>query len=258
MVLADKTDKPNQLDNDSVSGLMIGNNHTFRVNMPKTAIRNAATVIMLRDAATDPRVLMGQRGASAAFMPNKFVFPGGALDASDRDIPLDAGLDEACMARLRDCADPSLAEPLILAAIREVWEETGLLIGTPDDRARALAPDQPADWRSFFERGVLPSGEGMRFVFRAITPPGRPRRFDARFFVVDADRVAGDKDDFSSACEELSHLQWISLSDVRAFDLPFITEVALAEVEADLRKPDRNARVPFFFNEEGRSNFLRL
>ena len=47
----------------------------------KTAIRNAATVILLRDRLENPRVLMGQRGANAAFMPNKFVFPGGAVDA---------------------------------------------------------------------------------------------------------------------------------------------------------------------------------
>jgi len=226
--------------------------------MPKSAIRNAATVIMLRDAATDPKVLMGQRGAGAAFMPNKFVFPGGALDPADHGVKLAATLSDTCMARLSASADPALAEPLILAAIREVWEETGLLVGVPDDKARTLAPQQPKDWQSFFERGILPSGEGMRFVFRAITPPGRPRRFDARFFVVDADRIVGDKDDFSSASDELSHLQWIPLSDVRKFDLPFITEVALAEVQADLKKPGRDARVPFFFNEEGRSNFLRL
>ena len=98
----------------------------------------------------------------------------------------------------------------------------------------------------------------MRFVFRAITPPGRTRRFDARFFMVDADRVIGDIDDFSQASDELSLLQWIPLSEARSFDLPFITEVVLAEVEADLQEPAENKRVPFFYNEEGRSFFARL
>lgn len=226
--------------------------------MNKSDIRNAATVVLLRDKDTTPKVLMGQRGHSAAFMPSKFVFPGGALDETDREVPLSKALSETCMSRLRLHSDPDLAEPLILAAIREVWEETGLLLGSPDPTAQARADDVPEDWREFFRHGLIPSGEGMRFVFRAVTPPGRPRRFDARFFLVDAERVASDLDDFSQACEELSHLQWIPLAEARDFDLPFITEVVLAEIEADLKDPNRNAHIPYFYNEDGRSNFLRL
>lgn len=226
--------------------------------MDKTQIRNAATVIVLRDKATAPKVLMGQRGHNAAFMPSKFVFPGGALDPADRQVRLASPLSDRCMARLRQDADPDLAEPLVLTALREMWEETGLLLGHPDEAAKGRAADMPEDWRSYFQHGVLPSGEGMRFVFRAITPPGRPRRFDARFFLVDADRIVSDLDDFSQAADELSLLQWIPLDQARSFDLPFITEVVLAEVEADLKEPDRDAKVPFFYNEEGRSFFARL
>lgn len=224
--------------------------------MSPPEIRNAATVIVLRDAATTPRVLMGQRGQSAVFMPNKFVFPGGALDGTDADVPLAEPLRDTCMARLKAQADATLAAPLVAAAIRELWEETGLLLGAVDD----AAPEQdvPADWQSYFAHGLRPSGEGMRFVFRAITPPGRTRRFDARFFLVDADRIVNDLDDFTEASEELSLLQWIPLSDARSFDLPFITEVVLAEIEADIREPGRNAGVPFFYNDEGRSFFSRL
>ncbi len=235
-----------------------GDAKTERATMNKSALRNAATVILLRDAPDAPRILMGQRGASAAFMPNKFVFPGGALDLDDARVSLAAPLHKQCMDRLRAEADPDLAEPLILAAIREIWEETGLLLGEADPKAADIAATMPPDWRSFFARGVWPSGAGMRFVFRAVTPPGRPRRFDARFFVVDADRLVGNLDDFSDACDELSHLQWIALKDARSFDLPFITEVVLAELEADLAEPGRNARVPYFFNAQGRSNFHRL
>ena len=56
--------------------------------LDKTGLRDAATVIVLRDRDTRPRVLMGQRGAKAAFMPNKFVFPGGAVDAEGAEVPL--------------------------------------------------------------------------------------------------------------------------------------------------------------------------
>jgi len=226
--------------------------------MDKTAIRHAATVILLRDAKTKPRILMGQRGKSAAFMPNKFVFPGGALDPVDSDVVLAHSLSDLCMTRLAKETDPALVTPLILAAIREVWEETGLLLGEPSDTARAQADKVPTDWTTFYAQGVEPSGEGMKFVFRAVTPPGRPRRFDARFFLVDAEQIIGDLDDFTHATDELSHLQWIPLSEAREFDLPFITEVVLAEIEADLENPDRNASIPFFYNEDERSMFSRL
>ena len=95
-------------------------------------------------------------------------------------------------------------------------------------------------------------------MFRALTPPGRPRRFDARFFLVDASHIQGDPDDFTHAQDELSHLQWIPLSRARSFDLPFITEVVLAEVEARVSDPAPPASVPFFRNNDESSLFLRL
>jgi len=95
-------------------------------------------------------------------------------------------------------------------------------------------------------------------VFRAITPPGRPRRFDARFFMVDAAQLRTDIDDFTAASDELSHLQWIALNEVRAFDLPFITEVVLAEVTARIKDTGPPKSVPFFRNDDEESLFLRL
>ena len=88
----------------------------------------------------------------------------------------------------------------------------------------------------------------MSFVFRAITPPGRPRRFDARFFLIQAEELQTNLDDFSMASDELSHLQWIPLKDTKNFDLPFITQVVLAEITGNLTKSGPPARVPFFQN----------
>lgn len=220
----------------------------------KTAIRDAATVIVLRDRQTRPRVLMGQRGANAAFMPNKFVFPGGAVDPEDAQVPFSDPLTSLCASRLRDDAATDQAEALAAAAIRELWEETGQILGTSG--AWPVAP--PTDWRAFAERGLLPNAAPLQFVFRAITPPGRPRRFDARFFLLDADTLSTDPDDFSAASDELAHLQWIALDDVRTFDLPFITEVVLAEVAARATDPHPPASVPFFRNDDEESLFLRL
>lgn len=197
---------------------------------------------------------MGQRGAKAAFMPNKFVFPGGAVDASDASVALHAPLPDVCSQRLREDSQSDIANALAAAAIRELWEETGLILG-----ARGAWPAQPpADWQHFAGTGHVPDASALQFVFRAITPPGRPRRFDARFFVVDAESIANDLDDFSAASEELSHLQWVPLEEVRGFDMPFITEVVLAEVEARLTDPAPPDSIPFFRNDDETSLFLRL
>lgn len=224
------------------------------MTIDKTKIRNAATVIVLRDRHVDPHILMGQRGAKAAFMPNKFVFPGGAVDATDAQVPLAAPVNALCHGRLCDDAEPTLAHAIAVAAIRELWEETGLVLG----RKGAWKGDVPSDWQSFAATGHLPDASALQFVFRALTPPGRPRRFDARFFLVDADDIASDPDDFDAACDELSHLQWVPLSRARSFDMPFITEVVLAEVAARARDTSPPASVPFFKNNDEESLFLRL
>ncbi|MEL7212765.1 MAG: NUDIX hydrolase [Pseudomonadota bacterium] len=220
--------------------------------MDKSAVRDAATVIVLRDAATRPAVLMGQRGATAAFMPNKFVFPGGAVDGGDGDIPFAHALNPVCAERLTD-QSMTPVPALAAAAIRELWEETGLIFGTP-----GAWPDAPPDWQSFAAQGMRPDASALKFVFRAITPPGRPRRFDARFFLADASALQGDPDNFTHACDELSHLQWVPLDQARSFDLPFITEVVLAEITGLLPSLDAPASVPFFKNDDEESLFLRL
>ena len=215
----------------------------------KTRIRPAATVILLRQGAEGAEVLMGLRGAGAAFMPSKFVFPGGAVDAADAGVPLAALPDETCRRRL-DAAAPG-ARALAAAAIRELWEETGLPLGTPGHW------QPPEGWEGFAARGLVPDASGLRFVFRAITPPGRPRRFDARFFLADADQLRGDAEDFSAASDELSHLSWLPLAEARRLDLPFITEVVLAEISA-LTRGDTGAGVPFFDNSGPVPTFRRL
>jgi len=222
--------------------------------MDKTAIRHAATVILIRRDQPEARILIGQRGKNAAFMPSKFVFPGGALDPEDAGIELAGDLSGACLTRLQAQTDPALAEPLLAAAVREVWEETGLRLA----RSGMAPKNPPASWLGFFDGKFVPSATGFEFIFRAITPPGRPRRFDARFFLVDAENLVDDPDDFSAASDELSHLQWVNLSKMRDFDLPFITEVVLAEVQALLKSGGNVQSVPFFYHGVSNSEFIRL
>ncbi|MEO1611394.1 MAG: DNA mismatch repair protein MutT [Pseudomonadota bacterium] len=216
--------------------------------------RHAATLVLIRETDDGPRVLMGQRGKGASFMPSKFVFPGGALDPADSGLAAGYAVHPDDDAPLRAKSAPEV-EPaaLALASLRETWEETGLAIGDPDEAARALSGTVHPDWDGFFVQGLRPATEKLRFIFRAITPPTRHKRFDARFFLASADLVHGDPDDFSKAGGELSHLSWLSLSEARELDLPFITEVVLAEVEARLKAPNEPRPAPFFHHDEGRS-----
>jgi 8-oxo-dGTP pyrophosphatase MutT (NUDIX family) len=195
-------------------------------------ILSAATVVLWRSGAEGPQVLMGQRGAGAVFMPSKFVFPGGRVDDEDQAVP--GWLAEDCARRLALLVPQAAPEPdvLVAAALREVVEETGLAFSSPRPGA-------------------------LRFIFRAITPPGRTRRFDARFLLADATALAGDPQDFSSASGELSHLAWLPLPQARALDLPFITEVVLAEVAALVAGHDQPG-VPFFDNSGPTPQFRRL
>ena len=206
--------------------------------MQSDTIADAASVIMLRGAGADAQVLMGQRGAGAVFMPRKFVFPGGRVDAGDFHKDLPDLLAPTCRAALSAhvAADPGpLAHALTAAALRELHEETGL----------HLARHPPA---------------ALRFVFRAITPIGAPRRFDARFFLAHSDDFAGDMHGFSAASGELALLQWLTLPQARALDLPFITRVILAELHSALAQGGAFAPrgVPFFDNALEVPRFLRL
>lgn len=210
-------------------------------------IRDAATIILLRREAGEASVLMGQRGKAAVFMPSKYVFPGGAMDPTDCDEALASPPDPISADRLLMFPrDGSAATPAALtaAALRELAEETGLLLGRPGSGSGIDA------YRS---AGQLPDASRLHYVFRAVTPPGRPRRFDARFFLADAAELSCDADDFSRACDELSHLHWVRLDRVRDLDLPFVTEVVLSEIAAILRSAGDGpiiapGTVPFFDN----------
>ncbi|WP_241963246.1 NUDIX domain-containing protein [Paracoccus suum] len=169
---------------------------------------------------------MGMRGAKAAFMASKYVFPGGAVDPEDFAR---ASTNSGPLAIDSDCP----ADAILTCARRELAEETGL---------------------------KLSSNSRLHFFFRAVTPPGRPRRFDARFLLADARDLTADPDDFSAACDELSHLHWVRLDEAPRLDLPFITEVVLAQVASLIPMAGADAlvqpsSVPFFDNRDAEPRF---
>jgi 8-oxo-dGTP pyrophosphatase MutT (NUDIX family) len=216
--------------------------------------RDAATLIIIDRSAKTPKVLMGRRHPGHKFMPDKFVFPGGRIEAGDRAMPVAGTLsDRAEQALMARVIRPSSqrARALALAAIRETFEETGLLLGTKDYGAPERAP--AGAWAAFRERGVFPDLEALHVVGRAITPPGRVKRFDTRFFAVDRTAIADEVEGAVGPDSELVELTWVTIDKARALDLPPITGVLLTELEARIAAgfaPE--LPVPFFYQKRGR------
>jgi 8-oxo-dGTP pyrophosphatase MutT (NUDIX family) len=202
-------------------------NRTFANLRP----RDAATLILVDRAESVPKVLLGRRHESHKFLPGKFVFPGGRLEITDRLMPIAAPLHardtERLMRRLRR-PSPAKAAGLALAAIRETYEETGLMLGART-AGRIAAP--AGAWQAFAQAGIMPDLSAIHFIARAITPPGRPRRFDSRFFAADVSAVAHRANGFFGPEAELVELIWLPITEARRLDIPTITAVALEELQ---------------------------
>ena len=214
---------------------------------PNQRPRDVATLILLDRSGPTPKVLLGKRHARHAFMPDVFVFPGGRLDPSDRLLPADGALDLRIEARLmQEMVKPSRskARALALAAIRECFEETGLLIGS----RRGDAPHDGGDrWQDFAQNGIVADLSALHFVARAITPPRRPRRYDTRFFAADAERVRHRIEGVTGPDAELIEIVWLPIGEARSLDMPAITGVVLEELEARIRAGlSHDLPVPFY------------
>ncbi|MGX5846786.1 NUDIX hydrolase [Mesorhizobium sp. PL10] len=208
--------------------------------------RDAATLILLERKGDDVLVLMGRRHAGHAFMPGKFVFPGGRTDPADSRIAVATPLLPAEEAKLTASVgriSPSRARAIALSAIRETYEEAGLLIG----KKGAFATDK-RDWQGFAEHGVQPSLAPLRFIARAITPPNRVRRFDTRFFSAWRSDVAVELPG-GGPTNELEELVWLPLAKAREADIPDITRTILQDLEKRLADDPRlrpGGSVPFY------------
>ncbi len=215
--------------------------------------KDAATLIILDRAKREPKVLMGRRHEGLKFMPGLFVFPGGRIEAGDRSMVTAGALDALVERRLMERVQrPSAqrARALAMAAIRETFEETGIALGTMEHGAPDVAADGP--WSRFAAHGVYPVLENLHFIARAITPTGRPRRFDTRFFAVDADAIAHREEGVVGPDAELVELTWIDLKDVETLKMPPITRVILAELKARLDAGfSPRLPVPFFYRAAG-------
>jgi 8-oxo-dGTP pyrophosphatase MutT (NUDIX family) len=204
--------------------------------------KNAATVMIIRRDGAKPRVLMGRRHGGHSFMPDRWVFPGGRIDRSDYRAPAATEMKADVTDLFERYLPAGRGRALAMAAIRETWEETGLLL------ARS-APVRPAvgPWRDFVAQGALADLDAVEVVARAITPPSVGKRFDTWFLLADAERLMSleRKPD----CGELEEIAWVDFDEAESLPLPTVTRMMLKE--AVLRMDDGGRPKPFMRFRQG-------
>lgn len=215
--------------------------------------RDAATLILIDWRSGEPFVLMGRRHVRHAFMPGRLVFPGGRTDPSDSRIAVASDLHPAEAARIAGRARNGRARAIraraiALSALRETYEEAGLLVG----RKTSFATRSP-QWRGFTDHGVQPALDGLRYIARAVTPPGNVRRFDTHFLAARRDEVAIEL--ASPPTEELEDIAWLPISKAMRLNVAAITHRVLEELGKRLSQDPTlspGQPVPFYFMRGGR------
>jgi 8-oxo-dGTP pyrophosphatase MutT (NUDIX family) len=205
---------------------------------------DASSLVLYRGRGPSLEILVGLRGANHVFVPNRIVYPGGRVDPTDARIRPATPLRDDVAARLRRTATEPRARALAIAAVRELFEETGLLL--------AAGEDVPDRWH----RDIAPRLDTLDYIFRAVTPPGRSRRFNTRFFLAPADAVRGEL----AGDGELEDLRWVGFEELRELPLMWITRAVLDEARrivdaAPPPDPERPVPVSHPRREPGRLRF---
>ena len=181
--------------------------------------RDAATLIIVRSCGPKRAILFGQRSAVARFMPGRYVFPGGAVAPGDGTMAVATPLERACVRSMAVAGSSCRATRLALAAVRETYEETGLMLGLPGRAGGSYS----SSWRRFSDQGLLPSLKPLRYVGRAITPTFSKMRFHARFFLASAENIRGE----IAGDGELDNVRWIDECETQELQMAEVTRFML-------------------------------
>jgi 8-oxo-dGTP pyrophosphatase MutT (NUDIX family) len=223
-----------------------------RVNRRNAVVRprDAASLILLRGAGDDLEVLAGRRPRHAGFMPGVYVFPGGAIDPPDRIAwSVEAGTESLGPKLVRSAR----------AALRETWEEVGVLIGRtagspPPASVGTVSRAPPEGSRAIPTSAALPIEHAYRdhrlvaamdvltYVGRAITPSHSTRRFNTRFFLGDGGNVFGEP----AASDELEDVRWHPIGRGPLESIRDVTRFMLARAIA-LRAGTASGEAPLFY-----------
>jgi 8-oxo-dGTP pyrophosphatase MutT (NUDIX family) len=228
------------------------------MSVPKQPLRNpgtkaprpkdAATLIIYRfNNNKKVEVLMGERHRKHKFLPQRYVFPGGRVDRQDSRVRSATNLRSEVEELLTRRVTPARARALAAAAIRETFEESGLIIGKSD-----VEPYRPVpkNWKTFFDKGFAPCFKNLNYIARAVTPPWRPIRFNARFFMIEEEFVEGKL----GGDGELLDLMFVPLLETKNLELPLITTRVLELVNDLASNPIKlkSLRTIKFFKHNGK------
>ena len=211
--------------------------------------KEAATLILIDGEPGNYQIVMGRRHMRHKFMPGLFVFPGGRVDKTDGSVPtpdnLHPEIEKKLLSKMKGRATTRRARALALASIRETYEEAGLFVG----EACSYSTKYP-DWAAFCEHGIAPKLQNLRLVARAITPPGRPRRFDTWFFAAFTSEIGARLEEGTGPSGELEDLHWLNFDAARKLELPNITNTIIGELEKRLAVDPQlqpTTDVPFYY-----------
>jgi 8-oxo-dGTP pyrophosphatase MutT (NUDIX family) len=208
--------------------------------LAETPIRDAACLVVVDVSGREPKLLMGRRHADQVFLPDKWVFPGGRVEDDDRTLA------EGFAGTFAPNDLAHEIKPFALAAVRELCEETGFIIGSNNSSTAASVT-----WAIFAASGYTPAPAHIFPLARAITPPGRVRRYDTWFFMANANTISGK---LATTDGELLDLGWFTFSNARELDLPNITRLVLDDVATLFREAPASEQaadlLPFYYSHQ--------
>ena len=214
--------------------LLMNDAPPVRIDARKPVVRprDAASLILLRGEGKTLEVLAGRRPLHVKFMPGVYVFPGGAIDPPDRIAWSVESRIEALGSKLARSAR---------AALRETWEEAGVLVGCPGSRPSALPASAPVE-QAYLDRGLVAAMDLLTYVGRAITPSHSFRRFNTRFFLCDGRNVFGEP----AASEELEDVGWHPIGREAFASFRDVTRFMLSRA-ISLRRGTASGEAPLFY-----------
>jgi len=245
------SDKERQLTVDPIT-LMPPDGPPKKIARPKDA---ASLIPYRRRRDGKIEVLMGRRHTRHSFVPDFYVFPGGRVDRADgrarAATPLRADVATRVARSCRHNTDRAIA--VALSAVRETYEETGLMLGAPMTEPPTNISEE---WNHVYQTGLGPDLAALEYVARARTPSYSPIRFDARFFMADASAASGTL----GGTGELEDMAWRSFEEALKLPLVDVTEFLLGELLPAYferpPEPDAARTVPFFCFLRGRARVI--
>jgi len=191
---------------------------------------------------------MGRRPGKSRFMPDVYVFPGGAVDACDARAKPAKPFSSEFTAHMAVSGSHARAQTLAMAAVRETFEETGVLISAKGQPGSV----KDESWQALAKLGQSADLSVIRYFGRAITPSPQSIRFHARFFVCDASDVSGLDPDALTQTDELLDLRWMPLDNPDELPLRRITQFILKEFDGWLNRPDEWQGFPMYTHRAGK------